>query len=97
MKTPVFEIADDEQISPRHFLAVRSDGLSFMECIRVSAENNELIAQVDRLAKTNLLGRESALDKMIDDATGRTDADIQTFLRFVWNCVFVRCPELPKE
>lgn len=28
----------------------------------------------------------------IDEATGRADADKRAFLKFVWNCIFIRIP-----
>lgn len=85
------EIAENERLTPAHYLAVRPDGLTFLTCVQEAAGCRELIEQVDRIYHTNLLQRGSPIDIMIDEATGRADSDKQTFLRFVWNCVFIRC------
>ena len=89
MKTAI-EIADNERLTPEHYLAVRADGLSFLHCVKEASECIEMVAQVDRLFRTNLMQRGSPIERMVDDATGRNDSDIQTFMRFVWNCIFIR-------
>lgn len=89
------EIADDERMTPAHYLAIRSDGLTFLACVEAAAGELELVAQVDRLFGTNLMRRQAPIVNMIDDATGKADDDKQTFLRFVWNYVFARCAPLP--
>lgn len=40
-------------------------------------------------------GFRAPIEAMIDAATGKQDADMQGFLRFVWNCVFLRTPAIP--
>lgn len=90
MKTD--EIPETEKLTPLHYLAVRSDGLSFMACVEACTESLELVAQVDRLYKTNILRKGAPINLMVDDATGKADDDKQTFLRFVWNCIFIRVP-----
>lgn len=89
--TPLFELGDDVRMTPKHYLAVRSDGLTFLGCVEAAAGELELVAQVDRLYGTNLMRRKDPIVNMIDDATGKADEDKQTFLRFVWNCIFIRC------
>jgi hypothetical protein len=88
------EIPDTERLLPEHYLAVRRDGLTFLQCVKEASGCIELLAQIDRLFRTNLLGKGSPIERMVDDATGRNDADIQTFLRFVWNCIFIRVEEV---
>lgn len=84
------ELAETDRLTPEHYLAVRSDGLTFAACLEAAAGTPELVAEVDRLYKTNLLRQQPPIVNMVDDA-GKADEDMQTFLRFVWNCVFIRC------
>lgn len=89
--TDLLAVGDDERMTPAHYMAIRSDGLTFLACVEAAAGELELVAQVDRLFGTNLMRRQAPIVNMIDDATGKADEDKQTFLRFVWNCVFARC------
>ena len=91
VSTDLLAVADDERMTPAHYMAIRSDGLTFLACVEAAAGQLELVAQVDRLFGTNLMRRQAPIVNMIDDATGKTDEDKQTFLRFVWNYVFTRC------
>lgn len=75
-------------------LAVRSDGISFLECAEVAIKEPQLLAQVDRLCGTNLLRNGHPLELAIDEACGKTEDDIRVFLNFVWECVFTRLPLL---
>ncbi len=95
MKT-LEELPGDARISPEHYLAIRSDGLTFMQCAEQCIQTLELVREIDRLYGTDLLSRRSPIEQMIDKATGKVDSDMQTFLRFVWNCVFIRLPALQK-
>jgi hypothetical protein len=90
---PMQEIKDDEPITPAHLLAVRSDGLEFSTCCQLSAAAPSLVKEFDRLWGTNLLSRGTAIDLAIDEATGRQHSDCGKFIRFVWNYVFIRCPQ----
>lgn len=90
--TELAEIADGEKMTPAHYLAVRSDGLSFMACLDAAASSPELTREFDRLCGTTLVSRRAPIEVMVDKATGKQDADMQTFMRFVWNCVFIRVP-----
>ena len=65
--------------------------------VEAAAGETELVANVDRLYGTNLMRRQAPIVNMIDDATGKTDDDMQTFLRFVWNCVFIRCAPISSK
>lgn len=79
--------------------AIRSDGLTFMECIVASIETPELIKAFDRLYGANLMRRGTPFELAIDDACKRTDHDIRVFFNFLWEYVFTRTPEtkLPPE
>lgn len=54
--------------------------------LRLCAANRELVANYDRLRGTNLSGRGTAIDRLIDEATGRLETEAQAF--FDW-CVEV--------
>jgi len=86
------EIAESEPMTPLHFIAVRSDGLTFMQCVESAADTPGLISQVDRLYGTNLRLIGAPIALMIDETTGRQHRDIEVFFRFIWNSVFIRCP-----
>lgn len=91
------EISDTEPLTPLHYLAERSDGLTFMQCLAVSAGCIELVHQFDRLYGSTITTRKSPIEKMVDDATGKTKDDMAQFCRFVWNCVFIRCAPISKS
>lgn len=97
MTIPAREIPEGERLSPLHYAAVRPDGLSFMLCVREAAGTLELVSQVDRLYGTAIVARKTPIDRMIDEATGKHDADMQTFLRFVWNFVFCALRSSPPD
>jgi hypothetical protein len=92
MTFPARPISDDERLTPIHYGAVRPDGLSFMHCLNETAGCIELVQQFDRLYGATLVSSRHAIEKMIDEATGKHDDDMQAFLRFVWNFVFLRTP-----
>ena len=46
-------------------------------------ENKELLAEFDRLNGTNLCRRGSMLDRMVDESSGRYEADARLFADFV--------------
>ena len=89
------EIPDHENLSRSQLFSVRRDGLSFLQCAEECLKTPELLAQIDRLYGTNLQLKGTPIELMIDKATGRQAADLQTFLRFVWNCIFIRVPIQP--
>lgn len=88
-------ILDTEKVGLSHFMAVRSDGLSYMVCLRETVNTPELVQEFERLYGTNLV-RVTPIEEMIDRATGKREDDIQAFLRFVWNCVFIRVANITK-
>lgn len=90
--TPLTEIEESDRLTPQHYMAVRTDGLTFMQCLEETIKCPELVREVDRLYGTSILRNQAPITKMIDEATGKKDEDMQTFMRFVWNCVFIRCP-----
>ena len=81
---------DAETPTPIHFATVRDDGLSYLSCLETAASMPELVKELDRLHHTNLSRKRHPLDYAIDEATGKSKADLEVFMRFVWNCVFLR-------
>lgn len=73
-------------------LAVRPDGVTFMQCLVAACETPELVRQFDRLYKANIVTHGSQLEKMIDKATGKSADDFKRFVEFVWEFVFLRLP-----
>jgi hypothetical protein len=88
---PLVPMKDGEPLSPGHFVAVRTDGLDYLTCLETVASTPALIVELDRLHNTNLRRKRHPLDNAIDDATGKSKADLEVFMRFVWNCVFLTC------
>ena len=50
--------------------------------LRLCAGNGELLANYDRLRGTNLAGRGTPIDRLIDEATGKLEAEALAF--FDW-------------
>jgi hypothetical protein len=65
-------------------------GMSFMECLKKCINETELVANYDTLRGTNISHRSSAIDLEIDRATGRFDAEIEGFIEFCWEYIFLR-------
>jgi hypothetical protein len=64
--------------------------VDFAEVLLICGRNRELVAEFDRLHKSNLSRRGTGLDLMIDDAAGRTDADVRAFAEFVREFIYDR-------
>lgn len=62
---------------------------TFTDCLMMAAANKELVANYDRLCGTNLIMEGSLLELMTDKATGRQDAELEAFVDFVWECIWV--------
>ena len=57
--------------------------ITFEECVRATLANLEFVREYDRLRGTNLSCRGTGLDLMIDEASGRMEADVREFMAFV--------------
>jgi len=68
--------------------------MTLPEIILHCAGNKELVKEFDRLNGSNLLRAGTPLDLAIDDASGRTAADVAKFAEFVRVIV---CGTLMKE
>jgi hypothetical protein len=72
-----------------HLLDTRS-GVTFYECLMACASTRELVSEFDKLTGTNLQRTGAPLKIMIDDATSKTNSDIEKFIQFVWETTFLR-------
>lgn len=57
--------------------------MTFDQAVLRCAANTELVTQFDRLNGTNLSRKGSPIELAIDDASGRTNADLAKFVDFV--------------
>ncbi len=62
----------------------------FWRCLEVSLLQEGLLQEFDRLRGTNLMRYGTGIDLLIDEATGRTKADIQAFMKFVHDAIYLR-------
>lgn len=70
------------------------DTMTFEECVMECAKNQELVKEFDRLAGTNLQLKGAPIELAIDKATGKLADDLQSFVAFVWECVWSRLIEV---
>jgi hypothetical protein len=80
-------VRDDERMTPEHYCATRSDGLSYAVCLRETMGNAKLVREFYQLYGTRYVKRTTPINQLSDD-------DIQAFLRFVWNTIFLRTPAI---
>ncbi len=64
--------------------------MTFEECVRASFADRALVAEFDRLKRTNLSLRGTGLDLRIDFASGRFEGEVKEFVEFVKECVWDR-------
>jgi len=64
--------------------------ITFYECLMACAANRDLVREFDRLRGTNLSLKGSGIELMIDEATGRLKQDLQAFVEFVYEFIWVR-------
>ena len=72
---------------PPIYLDVARDPVGAVPCLlepwlRLCAGNGELLANYDRLRGTNLSGRGTPIERMIDEATGKLEEEALAF--FDW-------------
>ena len=63
----------------------------FIECLSVSADNKELVKEFDRLTGFNLSLKGSPITIAVDSSTGFLDEGLREFVKFVYECVYLRC------
>lgn len=76
-----------QQADPR-LLEVRN-GLTFAECLIISASEPELVQQWERLTGNTLISS-NPLNRMIDEATGYNLHVMGKFADFVYDCIFLK-------
>lgn len=63
---------------------------AFVACLHESIGIPELVAQFNRLYGATLGARATAIEQMVDKATGKADDDMRGFAKFVHDCVYTR-------
>ena len=71
-------------------LSVMRHGLTFASCLKQCAQDQELLANYDRLKGTNLSLKGSSISLEIDRVTGRIESELREFIDFCWNAIFLR-------
>jgi hypothetical protein len=69
-----------------------TERLTFLGCVLRSLDDDELVAQFDRLTGRNVGRKGSLLDLVIDEVTGRRADDLDAFIAFVRDVVWDRLP-----
>lgn len=66
----------------------------FATCVHAAMANLAFVAEFERLTGHVLIGVGRApIERMIDDATGRTADAMQAFVRVVYDVVYTRVPK----
>ena len=66
---------------------------AFIRCAHEAIETPELVSNFNRLYGATLGARVSPIEAMVDKATGKADADMQAFVEFVHNGIYLRLPD----
>lgn len=69
--------------------AVRN-GISFRECMVTCLQDMDVVREYDRLMGTKLSRRGDLIGQMIDEATGRRKKEMEGFIEFCWEYIFLR-------
>lgn len=62
--------------------------MTFEEVVMESYKNDELIEQYNRLTGSTLKRKKSSIYQLIDEATGKEEAELKGFISFVDEYVF---------
>ena len=63
---------------------------AFRACLLGAIEEPELVSEFNRLYGATLGARATAIEQMVDKATGKADDDMRGFAKFVHDCVYTR-------
>lgn len=66
---------------------------AFTRCLHEAIGTPELVEQFNRLYGAALGVRTSIIEKMVDDACGKTKDDMRAFVEFVHNCIYRLLPD----
>lgn len=65
---------------------------AFVACLGEAIRTPELVTQFNSLYGATLGARTSAIEQMVDKATGKADDDMRAFAKFVHDCIYTRLP-----
>lgn len=63
---------------------------AFVVCLRGAIDIPELVSEFNRLYGATLGARATAIEQMVDKATGKADDDMRAFAKFLHDCVYTR-------
>lgn len=63
--------------------------MTFAEVVQESAEHRGLLQAYDRINGTNLSMRGKPIDLLIDESTGRMQAEVPGFVAFVYRAIWL--------
>lgn len=63
---------------------------AFRACLLGAMAEPELVSEFNRLYGATLGARATAIEQMVDKATGKADDDMHGFAKFVHDCVYMR-------
>lgn len=73
--------------------------MTFSECVLLCFDEREFVAAFDRLRGTNLMGKATSVERLVDAATGYDAAsssvrhdELVQFVAFVYEVVWSRVP-----
>ena len=72
-------------------------GLSFQDVVLECIQMPKLVKEFDRLYGTNVALRGEPINVMIDKSSGRWEADLNKFFKFVFECVWLPVVADPKN
>lgn len=79
--------------APRLPIPICYDDPAFMKCLDGAIETPELMQQFDRLFGATIVSRKSAIETIVDKATGKHDDDCRAFVAFVHDAIYTRLPD----
>jgi hypothetical protein len=82
-----------EQIIPRAAMPLCYADPAFIRCLMEGINTTELVENFDRLYGASILSRKSAIEKMVDEATGKQESDFRAFAEFVHSAIYMRLPD----
>lgn len=65
---------------------------AFLACVAQAANTPELVLQFDRLYGADLSHQRAPIEQMIDMASGKRSSDMEAFMRFVHDSIYMRVP-----
>ncbi|WP_440986253.1 hypothetical protein ACQHIH_21370 (plasmid) [Xanthomonas sontii] len=69
-----------------------NDRAPFLDSLVRAAQMPDLVAQFDRLTGSNLSRRGTPIERLVDVASGRVDAELRLFCEFILGVMWQRLP-----